>query len=76
MKFRIKGEDRPVAISSYEGLLHYLNGTSQSPSNTIDDFMVDYAERAFKFRSLEITTSNVESFVEDLINNGEIERLD
>ena len=76
MKFKIKGDDRPLLISSYEGLVHYLNGTSQTPSKNIEDFMINYAERALEYKNLEIATSDVESFVEDLMESGEVVRLD
>jgi hypothetical protein len=76
MKFKIKGDPRPYSTSSYEGLLHYLNATIQVQSKNIDDFMTDYAERAMKFKNIEIKSTDVESIVEDLIKIGEIERID
>ena len=76
MKFKIKGDPRPLSIDSYEGLVYYLNATSQNPSKTIDNFMVDYAEKTLKYKNIEITSTDVESFIEELVNIGEIERID
>ena len=72
IKYKIKGEQEPVELTGPEALVQYLNKTAENPSVDARSYMLDYSKRSVIFRNIDIRATDYNSFVEDLISNGDV----
>lgn len=73
IKYKIKGDQQPVELTGPEALVQYLNDTAENPSVDSRSYMLDYAKRSVIYRNVDIRATDFNSFVDDLIANGDIE---
>lgn len=76
MKFLIKGDKGPVEVSSTLALVEYLNSTAKWPSVNPASYMLEYAKRSVIDRNIDIRATDPDSFIQDLIKHGDLQRLD
>lgn len=69
----LKGEAGIAELTGPEALVKYLNDTSKQPSADLHSYMLDYAKRSVVFRNVDIRATDYDSFVADLIKNGDVQ---
>lgn len=72
MKFLIKGETEPVEVAGFKELVEHMNSTAKAPSASPMEYMLDYSKRSVLFRDVDIRATDYKSFVEDLIECGDV----
>ncbi len=75
MSFKLQEEKDPIMVTGPGQLVEFLNRKSKFPESDSQTFMLQYAKRAVLFNNEDIRATDPESFVEDLIKLGHIERV-
>lgn len=69
MKAKVVDIDRVVKYDTNENLVQQLMGLSMTPSESTEEFMLNYARRCFMFDQKQVRASNINDFVEDLFKH-------
>jgi hypothetical protein len=72
IKYRFKHTGEIVEVASSEELVIHMNNTATYSSHNPRAYMLDYSKRSVLQRNVDIRATDYDSFVQDLIEVGDI----